>query len=280
MTVNNIQGIAALLIAFPSNSLGVLSIDLTTLKATLDKVMIDESLVGVILDFGNVSESNGTSAGLSNSHDPQSIFDKAEDVKALFRRLETWGNPVVAILSDTTTGAMLEMALACHYRIALDRDDIHFGFPEVAQGLLPGGGGVVRTGRLIGLQDGLEWLTRNKLYTPKQAHEVGMIHALANDVDDLMAQARAWIAANPAPKAPWDQVKRYKIPGGGPTHPKIAQMLAIAPAMIRQETKGRFPAPIAILSALVEGAQVDFETACRIESRYFTKLAMDRLSRA
>ena len=102
---------------------------------------------------------------------------------------------------------------------------------------------------------------------------------LAGDEEDMFAQARAWILANPAAKAPWDAEKRYKIPGGGPSHPQIAQMLAVAPAMVRKETKGNYPAPPAIMAAMVEGTQVDFETACRIESRYFAKLAAGQVSK-
>ena len=173
----------------------------------------------------------------------------------------------------------LELALACHYRIALENGRILFGFPEVGLGLLPGAGGVTRTMRLIGLQNGLEWLAQNKKYSPQQALEAGIIHATAADIDDMITKAKAWILANPNAQAPWDAVKRYKIPGGGPSHPKIAQMLAVAPAMMRKETKGNYPAPHAIMAAAIEGAQVDFETASRIESRYFAKLASGQVSK-
>ncbi len=173
----------------------------------------------------------------------------------------------------------MEVALACHHRIAIDDDRIKFGFPEVGLGLLPGAGGVVRTVRLIGLQNSLQWLTQNRKYTPKQALEAGMIHELAADRDDLLAKAKAWIKANPEAKAPWDADPRFRIPGGDPTNPKIAQMLAIGPAMVRKESKGVYPAPPAIMAAAVEGAQVDFDTASRIESRYFAKLGASQISR-
>ena len=275
------QGIVTLTMDMPNRSANVLNAEFyDAFLGALDKLEGDESVTGVML----VSAKKLWVAGADidsafNSDDPKHFFDSSEALKLHLRRMETIGVPVVAALNGTALGGGLELALACHYRVAIDNDRIKFGFPEVGLGLLPGGGGVVRSGRLIGLQSALEWLSQNKKYTPKQTLAAGLIHALATDYDDMLAQAKAWILANPDAKAPWDAVKRYKIPGGGPNHPKIAQMMAIAPAMIRKETKGNYPAPEAILSALVEGAQVDFETASRIESRYFAQLGSGQVSR-
>ncbi len=285
MAINYSQdsdGIVTFTIDMPDRSANVLNpLFYDALAVALDKVTADDSVTGLILVSGKSKIwIAGADIDVSfGSEDPQEVFASTEALKALLRRIETIGVPVVAALNGTALGGGFETALACHYRIALDNDKIKFGFPEVGLGLLPGGGGVVRTGRLIGLQPAMEWLTQNKKYTPKKTLAAGLIHALATDMDDLMAQAKAWIKANPDAKAPWDAVKRYKIPGGGPNHPKVAGMLAIAPAMMRKETKGNLPAPQATLSALVEGANVDFETACRIESRYFTKLATGQVSR-
>lgn len=275
------DGIVTLTLDRDGRSANVLDAEfVAALDGAVQKIAGDTAVAGVIVTSGKKLFMAG--ADLDNaftSDDPQEYFDNAQAVKAVFRRLETVGKPVVAAINGTALGGGLELALACHYRIALDDDRIKLGFPEVGLGLLPGAGGVVRTGRLIGLQAALEWLSQNKKYTPQQALAAGMIHAVAADMDDMMQQARAWIATHPNAQAPWDAVKRYKIPGGGPQHPAIAQLLAIAPAMIRQETRGNYPAPPAILAALVEGAQVDFEIAGRIESRYFAKLATSQESK-
>jgi len=79
-------------------------------------------------------------------------------------------------------------------------------------------------------------------------------------------------------RQPWDK-KGYKMPGGTAHHPKIAQMLAIAPAILTKKTLGNYPAPEAILSAMVEGSLVDFETASRIESRYFVELLTGKVAK-
>lgn len=275
------QGIVTLTMDMNGRSANVLNEQFfAALEETLHKLASDGSVKGVILTSGKKLFMAGADIDtMFASNDPQVHFDGSQAIKALFRRLETLGKPVVAAINGTALGGGFELALACHYRIALDDDRIQLGFPEVGLGLLPGAGGVVRTGRLIGLQNALEWLSQNKKYSPKQAVQAGMIHAVASDMGDMLAQARAWIAANPNAKAPWDADKRYKIPGGSPSQPHIAQLLAIAPAVVRKETRGNYPAPHAIMSALVEGAQVDFETACRIESRYFTKLATGQVSK-
>ena len=246
----------------------------------LNKFEADQSATGAIIVSGKKLWIAGADIDNSfNSRDPAVFFRMSEQLKADLRRLETIGKPVVAALNGTALGGGLEVALACHYRIAIDNNRIRFGFPEVGLGLLPGAGGVVRTVRLIGLQNSMEWLSQNKKYTPQQALRAGMIHVLATDHDDMINQAKAWIKANPESKSPWDEDARYKIPGGGPTNPHVGQMLAVAPAMVRKESKGIYPAPAAILAAAVEGAQVDFETAGRIESRYFAALASGQVSR-
>ncbi|MCB9139811.1 MAG: enoyl-CoA hydratase/isomerase family protein [Caldilineaceae bacterium] len=276
----SLAGIVTLTADQPDSSVNIINGQFFAgLSAALDRIR-DEGAVGVILASakGAFIASEDIDR-LYSSDDPAAYFVAAEHIKELFRRLETLGVPVVAALTGTALGGGLELALACHYRIALDDDRIFFGFPAVGLGGMPSAGGLVRTGRLIGLQPALEWLTQNRRYTPRQALEAGIVHELAPDPEDLMARARAWIKANPHAAAPWDQAAPYQIPGGGPDDPANAAFLAVAPAAIRQETRGNYPAPPAILAALAEGAQVNFATACRIESRYFAQLAAGQVSR-
>ncbi|MFK7802375.1 MAG: enoyl-CoA hydratase-related protein, partial [Anaerolineae bacterium] len=276
------DGIVTLTIDMPNRSANVLNqVFYDAYVPAIEKAATDTNVSGVILISGKpkIWIAGADIDSSFTSTDAEEVFGFSETLKLYLRKMEMMGKPVVAALNGTALGGGMEVALATHYRISLDNDKIKFGFPEVGLGLLPGGGGVARTPRLTGMQKGLEWLTQNKKYTPKQALADGMIHALATDSDDMMAQAKAWIKENPKAKAPWDATKRYKIPGGGPTNPHIAQMLAVAPAMVRKETKGNYPAPVAIMSAMVEGCQVDFDTASRIESRYFAKLAAGQVSK-
>ena len=199
-------------------------------------------------------------------------------LKAQLRRLETLGKPVVAAINGAALGGGWEICLACHYRVALDDKSVQLGLPEVTLGLLPGGGGVVRMVRLLGLEKALPYLLEGKKIRPQQALQAGLINELAADRTELLAKSRAWILANPQARQPWDN-KAYQIPGGTPSNPKVAQMLAIAPSILRSKTNGCFPAPEKILCAAVEGAQVDFDTAHLIETRYFTELVTGQVAK-
>ncbi|WP_372876824.1 3-hydroxyacyl-CoA dehydrogenase NAD-binding domain-containing protein [Pseudomonas sp.] len=210
--------------------------------------------------------------------DAKPFYDMILTLKGQLRRLETLGKPVVAAINGAALGGGWEICLACHRRIALDSSRVQLGLPEVTLGLLPGGGGVVRMVRLLGLEKALPYLLEGKKVRPDAALKAGLIHELASDKDDLLAKARAWILANPNAGQPWD-MPGYKIPGGTPASPNVAQMLAIAPSILRDKTKGCFPAPEKIMCAAVEGAQVDFDTAQIIEARYFTELVTGQVAK-
>ncbi len=198
-------------------------------------------------------------------------FAFAEHAKRQFRAFDKLGRPVVACLNGAALGGGFELALAAHHRIALDDAKIQLGLPEVTLGLLPGAGGVTKLTRLLGIETAFPILMEGKTFAPRGALEAGLIDDIAATPDEMLAKARAWIAANPAPVQPYDDPK-YRMPGGGPANPKIAQMLAIAPAMTIEKTRGLLPAPEAIMGCIIEGAQVDIETALRIESRYLAEL--------
>ncbi|HKI43437.1 MAG TPA: 3-hydroxyacyl-CoA dehydrogenase NAD-binding domain-containing protein [Mycobacterium sp.] len=201
-------------------------------------------------------------------------FATVEDVKRDLRTLETLGKPVVAAINGAALGGGLEIALACHHRIVADVKGVQIGLPEVTLGLLPGGGGVTRTVRMLGIQNAfVNVLSQGTRFKPAAAKDNGLVDEIVSSVEELVPAAKAWIKANPeAHTQPWD-AKGYKMPGGTPTSPALAAILPSFPSLLRKQLKGApMPAPRAILAAAVEGAQVDFDTATRIESRYFTEL--------
>ncbi|GAA3895642.1 3-hydroxyacyl-CoA dehydrogenase NAD-binding domain-containing protein [Streptomyces lacrimifluminis] len=204
----------------------------------------------------------------------QELFEGGLAIKRDLRRIETLGKPVVAAMNGAALGGGYELALACHHRIALDTPGTKIGCPEVTLGLLPGGGGIVRTVRLLGIADALlKVLLQGTQYSPQRALKNGLIDEVAATQDELMAKARAFIDANPESRQPWDR-PGYRIPGGTPASPGFAANLPAFPANLRKQTNGApYPAPRSILAAAVEGAQVDFETAQVIEARYFVELA-------
>ncbi|AVZ76478.1 3-hydroxyacyl-CoA dehydrogenase [Streptomyces lunaelactis] len=210
----------------------------------------------------------------------QQAFDTGTAIKNSLRRIETLGKPVVAAINGAALGGGYEIALACHHRIALDAPGSKIGLPEVTLGLLPAGGGVTRTVRLMGIADALlKVLLQGTQYNPQRALENGLVHEIATTNGEMLAKARAFIDANPESQQPWD-VKGYKIPGGTPSSPRFAANLPAFPANLKKQTAGApYPAPRNILAAAVEGSQVDFETALTIEARYFTELVTGQIAK-
>ena len=213
--------------------------------------------------------------------DAAAVFAMGEAVKAGLRKLELYPKPVVAAINGAALGGGYEITLACNHRIAVDDDSVKIGLPESTLGLLPGGGGVTRVVRLLGLQSGLmDVLLPGTQFKPSVAKEKGLVDELVATREELVPAAKAWIIANPdETQNPWDK-PGYKMPGGSPSSPALAGFLPAFPALLRKQTKGAvYRAPRAILSAAVEGASVDFDTASRIESRYLTNLIVNQGSK-
>jgi len=207
--------------------------------------------------------------------DAPAVFAEIERLKKNFRAIETMGKPVVSLINGTALGGGWEVALVGHHRIAIDDKKIQLGLPEVTLGLLPGASGVTKMTRHLGLMGAQPYLVEGKTFSPSEAKGLGLVHDLVAPGEtaqaDMHAKALAWIAANPSAQHPWE-AKGYKVPGGLPSSPAVAQMLAVAPAMIKKQTRGLYPAPEAIMACMVEGLQVDIETALRLESRALAQL--------
>ena len=254
----------------------------TAMTEAVEKIVAaKDSIKGVILASAKSTFFAGAELRdmlkLTPSDAPR-LFREVEALKKNFRRLETTGKPVVAAINGAALGGGFEIALAAHYRICIDNAKIQLGFPEVTLGLLPGATGVTKMVRLLGLMEAMPFLMEGKLMSPADAAKLGLVHELVREPAELAARAKSFIAAHSEAIQPWDD-KNYRIPGGGPASPKIAQGLAVAPAMLRQKTRGLYPAPEAIMACMVEGALVDFDTATRIESRYLAELAVGQVTK-
>ncbi|MEG0032528.1 3-hydroxyacyl-CoA dehydrogenase NAD-binding domain-containing protein [Acinetobacter sp.] len=280
--LKNDDGIIILTLDSPNQSANTMNGDFrVALENIVSKLKSETSITGIILRSAKKTFFAGGDLDeliQARLEDATPFFEMIQKMKAEFRYIETLGVPVVAALNGTALGGGWEIALGCHARIALNDPKTKFGLPEVTLGLLPGGGGIVRMVRLLGLQNAFPFLMEGKQFGVDKAKSLGLIQDTAETPEELMDKAIAWVKANPKSQQPFD-VKGYKIPGGDPKTPAVAQILAIAPAMLRDKTKGCYPAPEAIMAAAVEGAQVDVDTALTIESRYFTYLATGQISK-
>ena len=196
--------------------------------------------------------------------------------KAPLRQLETLGVPVAVGLNGPALGGGFEIALACHYRVAIA--GIQVGLPEAMIGLMPGAGGVVRMTYLLGMQEAIGLISQGRRLKADKALEKGLLHELADDEADMHANAKAWIKANAGAVQPWDQ-KGYIIPGGGPDEVANQGLIFFGPANVMVQTKNLMPAQNAIFSCVVDCARVDFDTAQKIEGRYFLSLLLDQTAR-
>ncbi|WP_116203332.1 3-hydroxyacyl-CoA dehydrogenase NAD-binding domain-containing protein [Amycolatopsis circi] len=256
-----------------------------SLAATVDRLEAEkDDIAGVVLTSAKKTFFAGGDLRDLIQAQPEhaaEITASSTAMKGQMRRLEQLGKPVVAAINGAALGGGLEIALATHHRIAADVKGSQIGLPEVTLGLLPGGGGVVRTVRLLGIQSALlNVLLQGQRLKPRKALELGLVHEVVDTVDELVPAAKAWIKANPEGGVqPWD-VKGYKIPGGTPSNPSFAANLPAFPANLRKQLKGApMPAPRAILAAAIEGSQVDFDTAIQVETRYFVSLAIGQVSK-
>ena len=298
MSTNSVDAINALknFSAQSDNGIITVTIDQTERKmnvigegfndafATITDTFInDQDAKGLILTSGKSTFVVGADIDqLTTIETAEQAFDLVEDLKTSLRRLETSGKPVVAAITGTALGGGLELALACHYRIAIDSpktsSTTKLGLPEVKLGLLPGGGGTQRLPRLIGIQKALELMTQGKELRPQQALEIGFIDDVAHDDDELISKAKAWINDNPKAQQPWDK-KGFKIPGGDSNHPKVVQVFSMAPAMANQKSHGNYPAITHILSSVFEGCLTDIDNGLKIESRFFVACVLSDVSK-
>ncbi len=279
------DGIVALTMDDPTQGANTMNeLFMRSLSATADRLVSErDGITGVIITSGKKTFFAGGDLGLliqATPADAAAMEGRSAGLKAELRRIETLGKPVVAAINGAALGGGLEIALACHHRIALNAKGSEIGLPEVTLGLLPGAGGIVRTVRMFGLQKALmEVLLTGARRKPAQALEVGLIDELVETQDEMLAAARNWIAANPTVAQPWDEAG-YRIPGGTPASPKFAAVLPAFPANLRKQVKGApMPAPHHIMAAAVEGSQVDFATADKIETQYFVDLATGQVAK-
>src|SRR5215212_2003931 len=278
------DGVVVLTLDDPSSSANTMNdAYVRSMGETVDRLETGkDSVRGVVLTSAKKTFFAGGNLGSLIKATPDTrdeVLAQVTLVKAQLRRLETLGVPVAAAINGSALGGGLEIALACHHRVVLDDPKVKLGFPEVTLGLLPGGGGIVRSVRLLGLTTALlELLLQGQQLRPTKAMELGLIHELAADRDELIAKACDWVLANATAQQPYDG-KGYKVPGGTPSSPSLASTLPAFPANLTKQLKGApYPAPYAILSAAVEGLQVDVDTAFTVEGRYFVDLVVGQIS--
>lgn len=286
------DGVATITWDVADKSMNVMSLEgLELLSGFIDQVLADDAVKGAIITSGKDSFAAGMDLNIiaqmknaAGDNPAKGLMDGLDRIHGLLRKIERagmdpktnkGGKPIVAALPGTGLGLGFEIPLACHRIIAADNPKARIGLPEILVGIFPGAGGTTRLSRKLGAMAAAPFLLEGKLSDPKTAKSAGLIDDVV-PAEELQTRAREWIlsASDKDLVKPWDQ-KGYKMPGGAPYHPAGFMTFVGASAMINGKTKGVYPAAKALMSAVYEGALVPFDTAIKIESRWFTSVLLN-----
>ncbi len=291
------DGVAVITWDVPNKSMNVLSLEgLALLSDLIDQAHADEAVKGIVITSGKDTFAGGMDLNViakmkeSAGDDPaKGLFEGTMQMHAILRKIELagmdpktqkGGKPTAAALPGTALGIGLELPLSTHRIFAADNPKAKIGLPEILVGIFPGAGGTTRLSRKLGAMAASPLLLEGKLNDPKKAKAAGVIDEVV-PAEDLLSAAKAWVleAKDADLVKPWDQ-KGFKIPGGTPYHPAGFMTYVGASAMVNGKTQGVYPAAKAMLSAVYEGAMVPFDTALKIEARWFTNVLMNPSSGA
>ena len=284
----------------PDKSMNVLSEEgIRELDRHIDAAIADDAVKGVVITSAKPDMAGGmdlnvlaqirAQAEAAGGNPAETLFGFVMQLHGLLRKIERMGadpktnkggKPVAAASPGTALGIGLELMLATHKRFASDNPKAKLGLPEIMVGIFPGAGGTTRLIRMLGLMGSADFLLQGKMVEPKKAKAAGLIDEVV-PAEELLSKAKAWVlTAQPDEYVkPWDK-KGYKMPGGAPYTAQGFEMFLGGVAMTHGKTQGVYPAATAMLSAVYEGALVDFDTALRIEARWFTSILMDPRSSA
>jgi len=209
-------------------------------------------------------------------------YDGILAAKRPLRQLETLGVPIAVGINGAALGGGYEICLAAHHRVAINRKGVDVGLPEAQLGLMPGADGVVRCVRKFGCEKAITWLSTGRKFKAEQALKNGWVDELVDDEPQMHKQAKTWLLANPNAQQPWDK-PGFAIPGGSPADKDVSQemqgLFYFGPVNVMNTTNNNFPAPKAIFSCVHDVAKVDFETAAKIEARYFLHLMTSQVAK-
>lgn len=284
------DGVAMIVWNMTSSPMNVLNDDsVPAFGEALEKAFSDTDVKGIVITSTKSEFVAGADLKMilrNQGGDPAEMLKISAGLNELFRRIETNGKPVVAAINGTALGGGLEICLACHYRVALNNPKTKLGLPEVKVGLLPGAGGTQRLPRMIGMQAALPLILEGKELSPKDALGMGIVDAVAETREEMLEKAFSWIAANPKPVKPWDEINKktgkvqakdnYKIPNGAVLSPVGMQTFTVGTAMMMDKSKGNYPSTQHIMSCVYEGLLVNIDRGIAIEARHFVKVATSK----
>ena len=228
------------------------------ISEAIDQLLRDDELkVAVLTGSGNTFI-----AGADIKELEKMASGKAREagLLTLLLKIEDCRKPVVAAIHGTALGGGMEVAMACHYRVALHSSKV--GQPEVQLGIIPGAAGTQRLPRLAGVAKAVEMCAEGNPITAEEAYQLGIVDKLIDG--DLLTGAMAFareIAGKPALKT---RERSNKLG----TREQNAPIFAAARENVRKKQRGRI-APLAAIDAVEAATKVPFEEGCQIEQKLF-----------
>lgn len=234
------------------------------LAQQLDAALADDRVVGIVLASGKRGfVAGGDLRELQRVTEPAGALALVDAVRAVMRRMETGGKPVVAAINGAAMGGGVELALACHARVAAT--DALLGLPEVTLGLMPGAGGTQRLPRLIGTGPALELLTGGKPVNAGAALALGLVDRVVPQ--DGLLDAAVALAREAGAVQPWDWV-------GAPSLPVDPALLTKARAQCANRSGLADIAEATILDVVETGLTQPFDKALDTERQAFAGLVV------
>nr|AEO27329.1 3-hydroxy-5-isopropenylpimelyl CoA dehydrogenase [Pseudomonas sp. 19-rlim] len=276
------DGILLVTIDMPGRAMNVFSAAMMdSLEKVLDLVEQEPSVRGLVITSGKQAFLAGADLEMirmftdrAEVDSPVQLHDLCGRLGRLFLRLEQIDKPSVAAVNGLALGGGLELALACHQRVALDSDAVLLGLPEIKLGLLPGAGGTQRLPRLIEINKALAMLLGGDPVGSREALELGLVDRLST-ASELIATAKALVLAPRRKQANWyaaDFVVDSSVfdAGGADPFANLCQVLDISAYQ-----RSRYPAYEAIMNCVYRGLPLDMPAAVSLEMDIFVELIRD-----
>ena len=193
------------------------------------------------------------------------LLPKLKENNQFISSIEIGPKPVIAAINGNCLGGGLEIAMACHYRVAAQ--GVNLGQPEVQLGLIPGAGGTQRLPRLVGLRYGLEMITLGKPIRAEVAHTRGLVDEVAEPdqlVNLAVKAARRFLSGKINIKLRTTRNRHDRLPSAA----EKKGMIEIAKAMTAAQAKG-YIAPFKAIEAFEKGLGYDIDAGIETEAELF-----------
>ncbi|CAD5209455.1 unnamed protein product [Bursaphelenchus xylophilus] len=285
------RGIAVVKIDVPNAKENVLNEEIRQdLPALIQKIENDSNIKGLVIMSGKPNSFiAGADVGMVKKFKTAEEAQKlARDGQIHFEKLEKSSKPVVAAVMGTCMGGGLELALACHYRIAVNDKKTNFALPEVMLGLLPGAGGTQRLPKLVSLPNALDMVLTGKTINPRKAKSIGLVDRLVEPlgpgVEDQAVSTHKYVMQVAIQTALDLCDKKLKIERKRPLVERVSNyfltrrplldsvVIRSAKDKVLKQTKGNYPAPLKILDVVRTGLVGPRETGYEEEAKAFGEL--------